>query len=140
MSSLIAHRVKTNACFASVNLFIVLIAFMPLFTLNCTAIIVIITACPTQLFAILLTIATVLFTRNFTQGWLNSYCVLIAIFVPFICTRLQSAERSQSRMFIMSPSREIYRVSFCICFLILVCPACLLLLVCLKGVCVLYKH
>ena len=38
----------------------------------------------------------------------------------FICARLQSLERSQSRSFMISPSRELYSDSLCMCILILV--------------------
>ena len=51
--------------------------FSPLLC-HCSHLTYIITACPTQRFAILLTIATVLFSRNFTQSWLNSYWLRLA--------------------------------------------------------------
>ena len=52
----------------------------------------------------------------------------------FIYARLQSAERSQSRRFMISLPGELYRESSYMCILILVYPACLLLLVYLQGV------
>ena len=52
---------------------------------------------------------TLLFIRNFTQGWLNSYWLLPVLSCLFICSRLQSDERSQSRIFVFSHSRELYR-------------------------------
>ena len=69
-------------------------------------------------------------TRNFTQDWLNYYWLLPALSGPFIYTRLQSAERSPSRRYMISPSRGLYRESLCICILILsVSHACCWLLI-----------
>ena len=75
-----------------------------------------ITACSTQLFDILLTTATLLFSRNFTQDWLNYYWLLYALPCPFIYAGLLSAERSQSKG---SCSRllESSIVTACICAL-----------------------
>ena len=72
--------------------------------------------------------------RIFTQDWLSFNWPLPALFGPFVYARLQSAERSQCKRFMISPSRELYRERLCICVLRLVWPACLLLLVYLKGV------
>ena len=103
-------------------------------------IIITITACPTQLFAILLKTATLLFLRNFTQDWLNYNWLLPSLSGPFIYALLQSAEHSQSRRFMFSPSRELYREIQCMCILILVWPACLVLLVYLEGVSCISVH
>ena len=51
---------------------------------------------------------TVLFTLNFTQGWLNSYWLLPALYCLYICLHLLFAELSQSKMFVYSLSREPY--------------------------------
>ena len=40
--------------------------------------------------------------RNFTQGWLNSYWVMLALSCPFIVPHKQSNERSWSRRFVLS--------------------------------------
>ena len=87
-----------------------------------TTIIKTITVCSTQLFAILLTTETILFTSNFTQRWLNSFWLLPAMSCLFICAHLQSTECCLSRRFAFSTSRELYRNNLCMCILILVCP------------------
>ena len=91
-----------------------------------------ITACTAQLYAILPTTATLLFSCNFTLNWLNYYWLLPALSGCVIYTRLQFPKRSQSWMFMISPFREFYCESLCISILILVCPGCLLLLVYLE--------
>ena len=67
MSSLIANQVKTNMCLVSIK---------PSLLSHCshltdTTIIIAITARPAQLFAILLTTATVSFTRNLLPDCLD---------------------------------------------------------------------
>ena len=49
---------------------------------------------------------TVLFTCNFTQGWLNYYRLDVCFVLPFYGPTQQSVERSWSRMFRLSLSRE----------------------------------
>ena len=70
-----------------------------------------------------------LHTRLINYNWL-----LRALSGLFIYACLQSAERSLSRRFIISPSRELYRESLCMSILRLVWPACLLLSVYLVGI------
>ena len=116
------------------NSFMVLICLQPL--------------CKPHLYLILHTTemfkrATALFTRNFTQGWLKSTDCSPLCLTFFIYAHLQSAERSQRRRFIISPSTELYRESLCVGILILVYIACLLLLLYLESVrciCVLCSH
>ena len=52
----------------------------------------------------------------FTQDWLNYNWLLAAL------SHLQSTECSQSRRFMILPSRELYRDSLCIFIIILICP------------------
>ena len=73
ISSLIANQVKTNMCSDSVKLSLSL----SLLLFHCSHLTeTTITACSTQLFAILLTNATLSISRNFTQDWLNYYWLL----------------------------------------------------------------
>ena len=51
---------------------------------------------------------TVLFTRNFTQGWLNYYLLSFALSWPFIVQDNQYNKHFWSRTFLFSPSRELY--------------------------------
>ena len=51
---------------------------------------------------------TVLFTRNFTEGWLNSYYWSSALSCPFIVQHKQCNQRSWSRKFAFSLSQELY--------------------------------
>ena len=61
MSSLIQYHVKTNMCFVSIKLFLLFSLLLCYYShLTDTTITITITTCPIQLFAILLTIATVL--------------------------------------------------------------------------------
>ena len=61
------------------------------------------------------------FTRNFTQDWLNSthYRLLSC---PFIIQQHQSNERYWNRSFAYSASRELYRDHLYMCTLTRVCP------------------
>ena len=52
---------------------------------------------------------TVLFTRNFTQGWLNYYYWLLSVlFCPFIVQHNQYNERSWNRTFVFLCSQELH--------------------------------
>ena len=53
---------------------------------------------------------------------LTEFLLLPALSCLFIYARLQSAKRSQSRGFLFSPFRELYRESLYMCILILVWP------------------
>ena len=64
---------------------------------------------------------TVSSTCNFTQGWLNSYCLMSALSCPVIVLHKQSNERSWSRMFVFSLSRELYCNFIIFCVHIVVC-------------------
>ena len=46
---------------------------------------------------------------NFTQGWLNSYCLPSALSYPFIAQHDHTNERSRSIRFLFSSSLELYR-------------------------------
>ena len=89
----------------------------------------------------------VYFTRNITQGWLNSDWLSSALSCPFIAQNNQYNEHSLSRKFVFSPSRELYRnhllfVHSHTCLYLF--PSCLLLLVyldrvqCICVMCIVY--
>ena len=128
MSSLITIQVKTNIClglFKNSLMLALLLCHCSHFT--DTTIIMTITACPTQLFAILLTTATVLFRHNFTQGCINSYWLV----ARFVLLYYVSAQRSQSKRFAIWPSLDRpLVVPFCLMLVIVglfgTCAMCLL--------------
>ena len=127
MSSLIANKVKTNSCFVSIKLFIVRCIYVchcfqiipriqqyqlpcsifffayKLFASNKTC------SLDLYMYSGELQTTTVLFTCNFTQGWLNSYWSLSALCYPFVVQHEQFNESSLTRRFVFSPSRELYR-------------------------------
>ena len=70
---------------------------------------------------------TVFFTCNFIQSWLNSYYSSSSLPCPFIVQRNQSNERSWSRMFVFSPSREPYCDFIFVCVLYAHCCLCTVL-------------
>ena len=76
--------------------------------------------------------------KHSTQNWLNYYWLLPALCAHFIYARLQSAGPSQSRRFMISPSRELYRESLCMCIPILVYLAWLLLVYLESVRCIVY--
>ena len=87
--------------------------------------------CSVDLYNGYLQSTTVLFTRNFTQSWLNSYLPLRALSCPFIVQHEQSNECSWSRRFMFSPYRELhcdlivvyaFCIHWCLCFGKLVYP------------------
>ena len=113
---MIAYKVKTNICLVSVKLLIV-------GTILCTTVQ---TCSRTTYMTSTITIivwfvtlidlqtTTILFTRNFTQGWLNSYNSLLPLSCPFIVQHNQYNEHSWNRTFVFSPSRELYTDFFCL--------------------------
>ena len=96
--------------------------------------------CKPHLFVILFTglffttAELVLFTCNFTQGWLNFYWLPSALFCSFIVQQDQSNERAWNRTLACSFLREVYYDCLHMCIFILVCPSCLLLMVYFEGV------
>ena len=60
---------------------------------------------------------TVLFTRNFTQDRLNSYCLPSALSFSFIVQHNQYKERSWSRTFVFSFYRTLLWFHFCWCIM-----------------------
>ena len=120
MISLIANKVKTNICLASVRLFVVHTILCAtvfnlynntrnyLFVILLTSSVLISTnSCSVDLYNSDLQTTTVFFTCNITQGWLNSYA-LSAMSCPFIVQRKQADERSWSRQFVFSLFKELY--------------------------------
>ena len=73
------------------------------------------TNCSVDLYNSDLQTTTVFFTRNFTQGWLNSNYSSSALSCPFIVQHKQSNERSRSRTFVFSLSREFHRDRIIVC-------------------------
>ena len=72
---------------------------------------------------------TVFFTRNFTQGWLNSYyCSLPTFSCLYICASNQSEEDSWSGTFGVTIFRKFYCDYIVVCIL---CTQCLLQHTCL---------
>ena len=136
MGSLIANQVKkTNICFVSVKLFLVLITFVPLFTLNWYSMNYN-NNCPAHNCNCF--VHTQLHTR------LIKFLLTVARFVLPLYIRTHSVCRTFSMYkFAFLPSRELYRDRLYMCIFILVYPSCLLLLDYLKGVrciCVLCTH
>ena len=72
---------------------------------------------------------TVFFTLNFTQGWLNSYCLSSALSCPLIVQNKWCNERSWSRRFVFSASQELYLENIVVCALCTHCCLCVLILV-----------
>ena len=124
MSSLIAKQVKTNMCFVSVSLFIVLSTVVRSHWTDTTII-----AC-SQFSTHTAVHATWLRNTRLTELSLS----ITRFLLLFIYARLQSAERSQSKKFAFSPAWEFNNDRLYMCILIIVCPSCLLLLVYLEGV------
>ena len=115
MNSLIANQIRTNICFISVKIFIVFTNFVALFTQNwynnnynnnCLS----------DNLSLFCFVTTSHETCHKTAWITTDY--LPALSGGFIYTRLQSAERSQCRRFMISLSREFY--SLCVYFLIFV--------------------